>query len=108
MHQVYDLKETGMKYALGDSLAIWPENDKQAAREFCAYMGLDPDQWIKIKKAGAESNPKMDCLFKKPLTIEQLFVECLDFLGKPNRALYELVYKYVTDETEKSSAQSIL
>merc|ERR1711868_199719 len=108
LHQVYDLKDTGMKYALGDSLAIWPENDKDAAREFCQYLGFNPDQWIRIKKAGAEINPKLDTLFKKPLTIEQLFVECLDFNGKPNRAIYEMLYKYVTDEVEKESAKGIL
>lgn len=59
-------------------------------------------------QAGTDSIPKVECLFKKPLTVSQLFVECLDILGKPNRAVYEIIYKYVTDEKEKEAARIIL
>jgi len=108
MHMEFDLKNTGMKYALGDSLAVWPENDPVKVAEMCEYFGYDKDQWIHIQRAGKEASAKHECLFKKPLTVEQLFVECLDIFGKPNRGFYELVYKYCTDENEKAAAKALL
>jgi len=108
MHMEFDLLKTGMKYSLGDSVAIWPENDPEEVAVFCDYFGLDPKQWIQVSRAGKESSAKHECLFKKPLTVEQLFVECLDIFGKPSRGFYEILYKYCTDPEEKARAKALL
>eukprot|EP00915_Cephaloidophora_sp_WS-2016_P009509 GHVH01013595.1.p1 GENE.GHVH01013595.1~~GHVH01013595.1.p1 ORF type:complete len:1813 (+),score=257.55 GHVH01013595.1:123-5561(+) len=108
MHMEFDLLKTGMKYALGDSLAVWPENDPVEVRRVCEYFGYNPDQWISVSRAGKETSAKHECLFKKPISVEQLFVECIDILGKPNRGFYEMLYKHVTDPEEKARAKTLL
>lgn len=108
-HLEFDLSGTGMKYALGDSLAIFPQNDAQAVDDFCAYYGFNADQWVAIKaSAGKKGSSKMDSLFKHPMTVRQLFTECLDVFGKPNRRFYETLWKYCTDPAEKEVAKGLL
>merc|ERR1739838_742516 len=51
---------------------------------------------------------KHECLFKKAITVEQLFVGCLDIFGKPSRGFYEQLYKYCSDPADKAKAKTIL
>ncbi|XP_055388999.1 pyruvate dehydrogenase [NADP(+)]-like [Condylostylus longicornis] len=107
-HLEFDLTGTGLRYALGDSLAIFPESDPQLVEEFCAFFGFDPELKIRIKRAGTESSAKHEALFKQPMSVRQLLSECIDIGGKPNRMFYEILYKYCTDSAEKEKAKALL
>eukprot|EP01071_Lankesteria_metandrocarpae_P003553 Lankesteria_metandrocarpae@DN3034_c0_g1_i1.p1 len=108
MHMEFDLTGTGFKYALGDSLAVYPENDLAQIEDFCKMMGYNPDQWLKVEKAGEESSAKHEALFAQPMTVRQLLVECLDVFGRPPRRIYENLWKHCTDPAEKADAKSLL
>ena len=107
-HLEFDLSGTDMKYALGDSLAIWPQNDPVEVDKFCMHYGYNPNRWVQIRPVGTESNAKYDVLFKNDITVRQLFVECLDFAGKPTRGFYDGLWKHCKDPNEKESARKLL
>lgn len=105
-HVEFDLENQGIKYQLGDSLALWVKNDPHAVKDLCDYFSLNPGQWIKI--TGSTLSSKYNALFENPLTIYQLLEECLDAFGKPSRQFYDELWKYCTDESEKQFAKNLL
>ncbi|KAH0487908.1 MAG: uncharacterized protein KVP18_002182 [Porospora cf. gigantea A] len=107
-HLEFDLSGTSMQYSLGDSLAVWPRNSVESVDRFCAYFGFNPNVTVKVSPAGGDSSVKHLSLFKQPITVRQLFEECLDIEGKPNRGFYEALWKHCKDAVEKSDAKSLL
>eukprot|EP01053_Blabericola_migrator_P012928 Blabericola_migrator_1__12927@NODE_850_length_6270_cov_628_148960_g602_i0_p1_GENE_NODE_850_length_6270_cov_628_148960_g602_i0NODE_850_length_6270_cov_628_148960_g602_i0_p1_ORF_typecomplete_len1811_score379_58POR_N/PF01855_19/1_5e51FAD_binding_1/PF00667_20/3_6e03FAD_binding_1/PF00667_20/5_4e50POR/PF01558_18/1_9e41Flavodoxin_1/PF00258_25/2_2e30PFOR_II/PF17147_4/8_4e20NAD_binding_1/PF00175_21/3_6e17Fer4_16/PF13484_6/3_1e14TPP_enzyme_C/PF02775_21/6_9e13EKR/PF10371_9/4_9e12Fer4_21/PF14697_6/0_0011Fer len=109
-HLEFDLLNTNVKYALGDSLAIFPQNDPNAVDAFCAEYGWNPDQWVKIEAVEKSNNggAKYQAVFKHPMTVRQLFVECLDVFGKPSRSFYENFWRYCIKDEERLTAKSLL
>jgi len=108
-HLEFDLTGTNFRYGLGDSLAIFPQNDPKEVEAFCNYMGYDADLWVQFSKSDpTQSNARYDALFKKPMTIRQLCVECLDLFGRPTRHFYESLQKCCTDSEEKSRAKHLV
>eukprot|EP01054_Gregarina_sp_Poly1_P006838 Gregarina_sp_Poly_1__6837@NODE_36_length_18572_cov_139_626047_g31_i0_p1_GENE_NODE_36_length_18572_cov_139_626047_g31_i0NODE_36_length_18572_cov_139_626047_g31_i0_p1_ORF_typecomplete_len1815_score257_46POR_N/PF01855_19/5_3e53FAD_binding_1/PF00667_20/2e03FAD_binding_1/PF00667_20/1_3e03FAD_binding_1/PF00667_20/2e52POR/PF01558_18/8_1e42POR/PF01558_18/2_3e03Flavodoxin_1/PF00258_25/3_5e33PFOR_II/PF17147_4/6_9e20NAD_binding_1/PF00175_21/9_2e16Fer4_16/PF13484_6/9_7e14TPP_enzyme_C/PF02775_21/2_7e12EKR/PF len=109
-HLEFDLLETKVKYALGDSLAIFPKNSESDVVRLCEEYEWNPDQWIEIEPNDKSNTggAKYSAVFKHPMTIRQLLVEGLDVFGKPNRTFYENFWRYCTEDGEKSKARTIL
>eukprot|EP01053_Blabericola_migrator_P013069 Blabericola_migrator_1__13068@NODE_882_length_6175_cov_416_310249_g622_i0_p1_GENE_NODE_882_length_6175_cov_416_310249_g622_i0NODE_882_length_6175_cov_416_310249_g622_i0_p1_ORF_typecomplete_len1830_score366_94POR_N/PF01855_19/2_6e50FAD_binding_1/PF00667_20/4_6e48POR/PF01558_18/3_9e40Flavodoxin_1/PF00258_25/2_1e32PFOR_II/PF17147_4/1_1e23NAD_binding_1/PF00175_21/2_6e03NAD_binding_1/PF00175_21/1_8e15TPP_enzyme_C/PF02775_21/3_3e15Fer4_16/PF13484_6/2_6e13EKR/PF10371_9/5e11Fer4_21/PF14697_6/0_00096Fer4 len=107
-HMRFDLKGTGMKYALGDSLAMMPMNLHQGVDEACVYLNLIPEQWIKITPKMSNVPVKYSKIFARPMTVRTLLTECLCLFGKPTRYFYENIYRYATDATEKETLKHLL
>eukprot|EP01053_Blabericola_migrator_P013368 Blabericola_migrator_1__13367@NODE_949_length_5910_cov_490_869416_g659_i0_p1_GENE_NODE_949_length_5910_cov_490_869416_g659_i0NODE_949_length_5910_cov_490_869416_g659_i0_p1_ORF_typecomplete_len1832_score345_00POR_N/PF01855_19/1_5e51FAD_binding_1/PF00667_20/5_8e03FAD_binding_1/PF00667_20/7_1e48POR/PF01558_18/1_4e40Flavodoxin_1/PF00258_25/1_3e32PFOR_II/PF17147_4/4_5e26NAD_binding_1/PF00175_21/4_5e03NAD_binding_1/PF00175_21/3_4e15TPP_enzyme_C/PF02775_21/4_5e14Fer4_16/PF13484_6/3_6e13EKR/PF10371_9/5_ len=107
-HMNFDLTGTGLKYALGDSLAIIPTNMHQGVEDACTYLGLIPDQWIKITPKMNSVPVKYATTFQRPMTVKTLLTDCLCLFGKPSRYFYENIYRYATDATEKETLKHLL
>lgn len=107
-HLEFNLSGSNMRYALGDSLAIYPQTAPSLVTDVCTYFNYDPDKKVVIKRSGTDASAKHEALFKYPMTVRQLLTECLDLGGKPNRRFYELLYKYCTNPEDKAKAKGLL
>eukprot|EP00820_Chromera_velia_P015974 Cvel_6121.t1-p1 / transcript=Cvel_6121.t1 / gene=Cvel_6121 / organism=Chromera_velia_CCMP2878 / gene_product=Pyruvate dehydrogenase [NADP( )], putative / transcript_product=Pyruvate dehydrogenase [NADP( )], putative / location=Cvel_scaffold295:66115-80301(-) / protein_length=1868 / sequence_SO=supercontig / SO=protein_coding / is_pseudo=false len=114
-HLMFDLEHPlctrhGLRYSLGDSLAIFPVNDGTLAEEFCAHMGLDPSETVQVVPAEAGEHPSrsLEAAFKHPMTVKQMMMEVLDFAGKPSRNVFESLLTFVSDAEDKERAKAIL
>eukprot|EP01056_Protomagalhaensia_sp_Gyna25_P004850 Protomagalhaensia_sp_Gyna_25__4849@NODE_502_length_3259_cov_256_463354_g393_i0_p1_GENE_NODE_502_length_3259_cov_256_463354_g393_i0NODE_502_length_3259_cov_256_463354_g393_i0_p1_ORF_typecomplete_len862_score189_10FAD_binding_1/PF00667_20/1_8e46Flavodoxin_1/PF00258_25/2e31TPP_enzyme_C/PF02775_21/2_6e02TPP_enzyme_C/PF02775_21/1_6e14Flavodoxin_5/PF12724_7/0_0023Flavodoxin_3/PF12641_7/0_15_NODE_502_length_3259_cov_256_463354_g393_i06732886 len=107
-HLRFDVGLAGLKYALGDSLSMMPQNLHNDVIGACTYLNIDPDQWIKIE-ANTDSVPtKYISVFQHPMTITTLLTEVLDLFGRPTRFFFFNVYRYATDAKEKEILKSLL
>ncbi|KAH8741780.1 Pyruvate dehydrogenase [Cryptosporidium ryanae] len=113
-HIVLDLKDVNgrMSYNLGDSLALYGQNDYEESLKACKYFGYNPNSIVKISlnennvgNKNFKVNHRYLSLFDKYITVIQLLVECLDLWGKPNRKFYQQVYKYCQDINDKKEAK---
>ncbi|KAK6588258.1 hypothetical protein RS030_6772 [Cryptosporidium xiaoi] len=112
-HIVFDLRNANEKinYNLGDSLALYGQNDYNESIKACNYFGYNPNNIIKISlnenvdNKTTKVNNRYSSLFDKYITVIQLFVECLDLWGKPNKKFYQQVYKYCQDINDKKEAK---
>jgi len=86
--------KSDLPYSIGDSLGVFPENNKQSIGEFLGFYGLDPKAVITIDNRGVRELP--ECI-----TVENLFTKVLDILGKPNRRFYQNLAHFATDASEK-------
>ena len=50
-HMEFDLAGSGIQYAPGDLLTIFPRQSSEALSAFCKRMHLDPDSWVRIEAA---------------------------------------------------------
>lgn len=74
-HVEFDLTGSSYKYQLGDSMQIWPHNEPALVDEVCSHLGYNPDQWLKLEKAGEEGSVKHELLFKNAVTVRQVLTE---------------------------------
>jgi sulfite reductase (NADPH) flavoprotein alpha-component len=51
-HIVLDLKGSGINYAVGDSVAIYPENDPELVKKTLEVMGADGTEIVNDKRSG--------------------------------------------------------
>jgi homodimeric pyruvate:ferredoxin (flavodoxin) oxidoreductase len=86
--------KSDMPYQVGDSLGIFPENDRPAVEEFLKYYGLNPKDIITIDNKGSRELPTT-------ITIGDLFTKVVDLLGKPNNRFYKTLSHFAVDKTEK-------
>eukprot|EP01004_Peranema_trichophorum_P002658 NODE_16_length_5592_cov_268.649479_g13_i0.p1 GENE.NODE_16_length_5592_cov_268.649479_g13_i0~~NODE_16_length_5592_cov_268.649479_g13_i0.p1 ORF type:complete len:1810 (-),score=446.90 NODE_16_length_5592_cov_268.649479_g13_i0:99-5528(-) len=83
-----------MPYRIGDSLGIYPENTREAVREFLLWYGQDPKTVITIENKGTRELPEV-------ITVEELFVKVVDIFGKPSRRFYQTLSHFATNPKEK-------
>jgi len=101
-HYVFQIKGTPVKHKTGDSLAIWPRNPVDKVDEFCASMGYNPGDQLRITPMeGARNWCPEEC------SVRQLFRQVLDVFGKPNKKFYEKLALFATDETEQQQLDAI-
>ena len=55
-HMEFDLTGSGMRYAPGDLLAIFPQQSPALLSAFFKRTNLDPDACVRIEAADASSN----------------------------------------------------
>lgn len=60
-HLEFDLSGSGIQYAPGDLLTIFPRQPPAAVSAFLLRMNLDPDGWVQIEQAESSdmSQPKV-------------------------------------------------
>ncbi|EEA06609.1 pyruvate:NADP+ oxidoreductase protein, putative [Cryptosporidium muris RN66] len=114
-HLIFDLSDdslhkNNLRYNLGDSLALYAQNDFEEAKKACEFFGFNPYSIIEINLNQIETNKNIRVnqrylsIFGMKMTILQLFVECLDLWGKPGRRFYHEFYRYCSG-SEKEHAK---
>mmetsp|Transcript_55477 Transcript_55477/g.135929 ORF Transcript_55477/g.135929 Transcript_55477/m.135929 type:complete len:1940 (-) Transcript_55477:267-6086(-) len=101
-HYAFKIKGTHVRYEVGDVLAIFPRNSKDAADEFCAMYGLDPEEELRVS-----SLPDARNAIPEELKVRQLFECVLDVYGKPNRRFYDQLALFATDAEEKATLEAL-
>lgn len=107
-HLEFDLGTNNLKYQLGDSMAIMPVASEAQVKDFCDYFGFNPNDCIQVTSAGTTLAGKYAAMFKEPVTVGQLFSECVAPFTKPTRSFYENVWRLATDNVEKQTLKSVL
>jgi len=86
--------KTDLPYRIGDSLGVFPENNKDVVTEFLKGYGLDPKAVVTIDNRGTRELPEV-------ITVLDIFSKVVDLLGKPNRRFYQNLSFFATDAAEK-------
>ena len=96
MHLVFDLDKTDIRYAIGDSLAIYPKNPDTIVKAFAAYLKMDEEAIVQITSA----NERFADKYPKTTTVGKLAAEILDLMGRPTRKLFKMM-SYFAEGSEK-------
>ncbi|XP_064607290.1 pyruvate:ferredoxin oxidoreductase-like [Liolophura sinensis] len=102
-HYEFDLKESGMQYAIGECLGIYPHNNIDEVINFLAECNIGPDNVITLEDTTGRKDP-----LPAVATASQLFQEVLDVFGRPSRRFYETLALAATDENEKKEIEYII
>jgi|EP00670_Eutreptiella_braarudii_P005824 homodimeric pyruvate:ferredoxin (flavodoxin) oxidoreductase len=86
--------KTDMPYQVGDSLGIYPENDREVVEDFLKGYGLNASDVVTITNNGTRELPQC-------ISLSDLFTTVLDILGKPNHRFYSTLAHFALDKAEK-------
>lgn len=86
-----------LNYNPGDVVYIQPQNPIKYVHKILNYLDLNPNLIITKISSNTEVSPGIHV----PLTLEQLFICYLDFMGIPRRYFFELLSFFCTDERER-------
>ena len=103
-HFEIDLTGTKVKYNLGDTLGIYPQNPASEVDKLLRDLGLNGADFVKIQK----SEEIRRTFLPAQTTIQTLFTEVLDVFGRPSRRFYSMLSRLATDPAERSLLQSIM
>jgi len=102
-HFEFKLSDRIASYDQGDSLGLWPSNDKEQADLFLSALGLTGDEAIEI--TNVDSNRPVP--LPEVVSARVLATEILDVQGWPKRKFYEMLKLSATDEAEKQALTEI-
>jgi len=94
-HIEFNTSESGLKYAIGDALGIYPHNHPEDVNDFLRHCDVDPTQSVSVN-IGGKSEIR---------TVEQVFTQVLDLFGRPGRRFYESLSKFAQDQKEKAKLE---
>ncbi|TRY52171.1 Pyruvate:ferredoxin oxidoreductase/NADPH-cytochrome P450 reductase PNO [Cryptosporidium tyzzeri] len=101
-----------LSYCLGDSLALYGQNPVNEAIKAIEMFGYNPYSLLRLSineeneaNNTNKVNQRYSSLFGYDITVLQLFVECLDLWGKPNRKFFQEFYRYCSNPEEKIQAK---
>lgn len=107
-HIEFDLNSTGIRYGLGDALAIYPENAPEDVESFLKFYGLNGNDVLKVKAVKPTLDGRKKAAFEHDITVRQIFTELLDVFGRPSRRFYETLLRFATDIKEKEALKHLL
>jgi sulfite reductase (NADPH) flavoprotein alpha-component len=96
-HFEFDLTGSGLSYSQGDSLGVWPSNEKSQVDQCLASLKMTGDEVISIKPIDSNRSVPLPEI----LTVRKLLTEILDIGGWPKRRFYEFLSMCATDPAEK-------
>lgn len=99
MHLQFDIRGTGVRFTVGDALAIYAKNQPEDVDKMLAHFGLKGDEVLSIKAV----DPSNAGAFPTLITARQLFTERLDLFGKPNRRFYDVLPLFAQSESDKKA-----
>ena len=80
-HVEFDTTGTGLKYAIGEALAVHGWNDEAEVLDFCNWYGVDPARLITIPVPGDDTKVHTRTVF-------QALQQQIDLFGKPPKSFY--------------------
>ncbi|KAL0028461.1 hypothetical protein WJX77_008059 [Trebouxia sp. C0004] len=97
-HLEFDLTGSGMHYAPGDLLTIFPCQSQAAVSAFLQRMNLDPDAWVRIQPAEIPLGSTVSSI---QVRVGALVRGILDISGaSPRRYFFEVLQHFATAEVE--------
>ena len=75
---------------------IYPKNNEQLVKAFCAYCGKDAETIVEVKS----ENEMLADKYPKTSTLGKIAAEVLDLAGRPNRKLFKMM-SYFAEGAEK-------
>lgn len=87
-----DISNTGMQYAIGESLGVHSPNNSKDVLEFLEFYKIDPEQPVSVPLSGQTQ-------YK---TAFQVFENNLDLFGKVQKRFFEALAPYATDAEQKT------
>jgi sulfite reductase (NADPH) flavoprotein alpha-component len=94
-HFEVDVGGSGLTYACGDSLGVYPTNRAEEMAEVCEALGADPSTMVRLPKTGEE------------VTLQEALSSRLALAG-PTPKFLKLLAEKVTDEEEKTTLAALL
>jgi len=92
-HIEFDLKGTGLKYAVGDALGVYARNRACDVEAFLKMYGLDANDTVStLSKEGLE----------EVRTAQHVISQVLDLFGRPSRRFYSALAPFATDAKQKA------
>lgn len=73
----------GYNYSTGDLLGILPENSPELITKVIEALKLDPNQVYTL----ISNDLTIETFVPEKLSVKQLFIQCLDLTGPPNRSI---------------------
>jgi pyruvate dehydrogenase (NADP+) len=95
-------------YTLGDSLAIYPQNDEERVNAFLQGYGLNPQELLDVTPLGKKIEARKQKSFERPLSILQVFRDLLDLFGRPTRNFLRNLLPFAGDEKEKVALEGLI
>ncbi|KAL0040841.1 hypothetical protein WJX79_006949 [Trebouxia sp. C0005] len=97
-HLEFDLTGSGIHYAPGDLLTIFPCQSPAAVSAFLQRMNLDPGAWVRIEPA---ETPLGNAVSSIQVRVAALVQGILDISGaSPRRYFFEVLQHFATAELE--------
>lgn len=97
-HMEIDISGTGLKYAMGEALAVYGHNKTREVEEFLEWYKINPTDLVLIKHA--ESTEVRTCF--------QIFQQYLDLFGRPTKKFYQQLAEIATSKNEKDKLNWII
>lgn len=95
-HIEFDLGDSGLNYAIGESLGVHGLNDLDEVNEFMRDYGLNPEDIVQVPSV---SNPSV----LETRTVFQSLMQNVDIFGRPPKNFYESLAEFATDPKEKQA-----
>jgi sulfite reductase (NADPH) flavoprotein alpha-component len=102
-HLEFDIGSSGLKYTMGDALAVHPSNTKTEVEELCAALELDPAQIWAVDKSDDDGDGKVEVL-----SVAQLFTQVLDIKGRPSKKFFKALAACATDAAQKKKLEHLV
>ena len=93
-HVEFDTTGTGLKYAIGEALAVHGWNDEAEVLDFCDWYGVDPARLITIPVPGDDTKVHTRTVF-------QALQQQIDLFGKPPKSFYSDLAEYAKNSVDK-------
>ncbi|KAF8264959.1 hypothetical protein EI94DRAFT_1737250 [Lactarius quietus] len=93
-HVEFDTSGTGLKYAIGEALAVHGWNDEAEVLDFCDWYGVDPARLITIPVPGDDTKVHTRTVF-------QALQQQVDLFGKPPKSFYSDLAEYAKNSVDR-------
>ncbi|XP_004613420.2 NADPH-dependent diflavin oxidoreductase 1 isoform X1 [Sorex araneus] len=95
----FDITDSGLSFAAGDVVLVWPENTAEHVERCCRALGLHPDQRFTLQP----QEPGVSCPARlpQPCSVHHLLSRYLDIASVPRRSFFELLACLSPHELER-------
>ena len=93
-HIEFDLRDSGLKYDIGEALGIHAENDEVEVQKFIKFYKLNPEDIVEVP---SRDNPGV----LENRTVYQALMQNVDIFGRPPKRFYEALSAYADNPNEK-------
>lgn len=93
-HVEFDTTGTGLKYAIGEALAVHGWNDEADVLDFCDWYGVDPARLITIPVPGDDTKVHTRTVF-------QALQQQIDLFGKPPKSFYSDLAEHAKNSVDR-------
>lgn len=104
-HLELDTAGTGLKYEIGEALAVHAPNDSKLVESFLRNFKLNGKDIVRIVKPGEEDENGKNV---ELITLENLLTYSLDIFGKPGKKFYNFLVNKITSDQEKEVIAGLL